>query len=307
MRTQPVRPQHIALLQVLSTSSTLTEAARRLNVTQPAVSKQLALLEDALGYRLFERSGHSLRPKPEARALLDQVDRVSASLSVLNDLAIEFRHVRPGHLQIGCIASAAIHLLPHALRPLQREHPELMCTVHTGNTQQVVHWVDTQQVDIAVALKVNDADKWHFESLLPFTLACLMPRDHALAALDAVSAADLQGWPVIGIELPSVVWAGAGQPWWDQELSQVQTRVDSAQVACTLAANGLGVAVADSLTVAAFTGAHMTSRPFRNAMRAEVGIYQAIGRPDNAVKARLAAGLREHAVRLADEGVLAPA
>lgn len=298
MKSAPIRLHHIALLQVLATSTTLTQAANRLNVTQPAVSKQLAQLHEALGYRLFERKGHTLRPTFEARALLDQISRVSSSLSVLNELAVEFRSARPGHLQIGCIPSAAVHLLPHALLPIQAANKDLLCTIHTGNTQQVVHWVDTQQVDVAVAMKVHDSDKWHYERLLPLKLECLMVRDHPLAKLRSIKASDLNGWPVIGIELPSIVWPGAGQPWWDQEVSSVQTRVDSAHVACKMAELGMGVAVADSMSVASFANERLCRRPFRNAMRAEIGIYRATDRPGNEVAESMVSALHQYASSL---------
>lgn len=298
MTKAPIRLHHIALLQMLATSSTLTQAANRLNVTQPAVSKQLAQLHEALGYRLFERRGHTLRPTFEARALLDQISRVSSSLSVLNELAIEIRNARPGHLQIGGIFSAALHLLPHALQPLQAANKDLLCTIHTGNTQQVIHWLDTQQVDVAIAMKVNDAEKWHYERLLPLRLECLMARDHPLAKRRSIRAEDLKGWPVIGIELPAIVWPGAGQPWWDQEISAVQTRVDSAQVACKMAELGMGVAVADSLSVASFANERLCRRPFKNAMRAEMGIYRATDRPSNDIAESMVSALHQYAASL---------
>ncbi|MET4578935.1 DNA-binding transcriptional LysR family regulator [Ottowia thiooxydans] len=282
MKSAPIRPHHIALLQVLSTSSTLTEAAHRLNITQPAVSKQLSQLHEDLGYRLFERRGHTLRPTFEARALFDQIGRVNSSLLVLNELATEFRDARPGHLQIGCIPSAAIHLLPHALLQIQSANKDLLSTIHTGNTAQVIQWVDTQQVDVAIGMKVSNSEKWHYVPLLPLKLECLMVHNHPLAKLNTITASDLNGYQVIGIEYPSVVWRGEGQlPWWDQELVSVQTRVDSAHVACKMAELGMGVAIADSLSVASFANERMCRRPFRNQVRAEIGVYRATDRPGN--------------------------
>ena len=93
------RLNHIALLQAVMTSQTLTEAAQRLHVSQPAISKQLKQLQSDLGFLLFERQGHRLIPTFEARAMLDQVTRVNASLDVLNQLASGFGTARRGHFR----------------------------------------------------------------------------------------------------------------------------------------------------------------------------------------------------------------
>jgi len=54
--------------------------------------------------------------------------------------------------------------------------------VHTGNTAQVVEWVETQQVDIGVALKVRDAEQLGFAHLLYWRLECLLLSGHPLLA-----------------------------------------------------------------------------------------------------------------------------
>lgn len=280
-------------------SPTLTEAARRLHVSQPAISKQLKQLQADLGFVLFERQGHQLIPTFEARAMLDQVARVNASLDVLNRLAGEFRAARRGHIQIGCISSAAMHLLPKALKATLSAESQMLCTVHTGNTAQVVEWVETQQIDIAVALKVRNAERFAYTPLLELRLECLLPATHPLAARRSLTPQDLAPYPVIGIDLPPIVLPGPEAPAWDDMLRSVHIRVDSAQVACSMAEAGLGIAVADSMTVAASACKSLVRRSLEHPYRTEIGVYRPSYRPRITMVDELMAALRAEASDLA--------
>ena len=292
------RLSHVALLQVVMHSPTLTEAARRLHVSQPAVSKQLKQLQEDLGFVLFERKGHQLIPTFEARALLDQVARVNASLDVLNRLASEFRVARRGHLQIGCISSVAIHLLPKALKATLEAKSQMLCTVHTGNSAQVVEWVETQQIDAAIALKVRNADSFAYTPLLQMRLECLLPSTHPLAQRRSLTPLDLAPYPVIGIDLPHIVLPDPETPAWDDGLGSVHLRVDSAQVACSMAEAGLGIAVADSMTVAACASKSLVRRSLEHPYKTEIGIYRPSYRPQIKMVDELIIALKTQAFNL---------
>jgi DNA-binding transcriptional LysR family regulator len=284
------RLQHIALLQAVMQSQTITEAARRLHVSQPAVSKQLKQLQSDLGFALFERHGHKLVPTFEAREMLDQVNRVHASLDVLNRTVVDFRSARRGNLQIACIASVAGYLLPAALMEAIGTASGLLCTVHTGNTAQVVELVETQQVDIGIALRVRGSDDLNFQPLLQWRLECLMPATHPLAKRRVLRPADLAPYPVVGVELPAAVLPDANLPAWDSALGAVRIRVDSSHIACQFAMAGLGIAVADSLTVAGSAHKPMVRRRLHDTAESDIGIYRPKYRPktqalDSVIKA----------------------
>ncbi|RZL95251.1 MAG: LysR family transcriptional regulator [Variovorax sp.] len=279
MGRPPFRVQHMPLLQAVMQSQTITEAANRLHVSQPAVSKQLKQLQTDLGFTLFERQGHKLIPTFEARAMLDQVNRVNASLDVLNRIAIDFRSARRGHLQIACIPAVAGYLLPASLIKTVGSEAGLMTTVHTGNSAQVVEWVETQQVDIGIALRIQGAEDLGFQSLLEWRLECLLPGSHPLARLKTLRPKDLANYPVVGVELPAAVLPEPGVPRWDSELGAVRIRVDSSHIACQFAMAGLGIAVADSLTIAGSLRKPMARRRLEPAARSDIGIYRPRYRP----------------------------
>ena len=292
------RLHHLALLHAVMHSQTLTEAARRMHISQPAVSKQIKQLQQDLGFVLFERQGHKLVPTFEARAMLDQVLRVNASLDVLNRLATDLRDERRGDLQIGAIPAVAAHLLPAALRGLFGGDSEVRCTVHSGNTAQMVELVETQQVDIAIALKLRRADDLGFQHLLDWRLECLLPLGHPLLARKRLKPADLAPYLVIAVELPALDWPDPTVPAWDAGLDVVRVRVDASSVACRMVEAGLGIAVADSLTVSAFAREPLARRPLQHAVHTSIGIYLPKYRPRSKTVSRLVAELVRQAQAL---------
>jgi len=279
MPRPPFRLHHIALLDAVMQSQTLTQAAARMHISQPAVSKQIKQLQADLGFALFERQGHKLVPTFEARTMLDQVRRVNDSLGVLNRLATDLRDERRGHVQVGAIPAVAAHLLPSAMAAIAGAASEFMFTVRSGNTAQVVELVETQQVDLGIALKVRGAEEFGFRRLLDWQLACLLPEGHPLASRRVLRPADLAPHHVIGVELPVLEWPDPNVAPWDEGLTSVRGRVDASSVACRMAEAGIGIAVADSLTVNAFARSPLTSRLLRHEVHTSIGIYLPKYRP----------------------------
>jgi DNA-binding transcriptional LysR family regulator len=279
MARPPFRLHHIALLDAVMQSHTLTEAAARMHISQPAVSKQIKQLQQDLGFALFQRQGHKLVPTFEARAMLDQVRRVNGSLGVLNRLATELRDERRGHVQVGAIPAVASHLLPAALAAVAGGDSQVLCTVHSGNTAQVIELVETQQVDLGIALKVKGADQLGFSQLLDWRLECLMPEGHPLLARKLVRPSDLAPYTVVAVELPALDWPDPTIARWDDGLACVRIRVDASGAACRMAQAGLGIAVADSLTVGAFAQPPMARRPLQHRVHTTIGIYLPTLRP----------------------------
>lgn len=291
MTRPPFRLHHMALLDAVMQSPTLTEAAARLHISQPAVSKQIKQLQEDLGFPLFDRQGHKLTPTFEARAMLDQVRRVNGALGVLNRLATDLRGERRGHLQVGAIPAVAAHLLPEALTQVAGGDSQVLCTVHSGNTAHVIELVETQQVDIGIALKVRGADAAGFRPLLDWRLECLMPQGHPLCARRLVRPADLAPYTVIAVELPALDWPDPTIARWDDGLASVRVRVDASSTACRMAEAGLGIAVADSLTVGAYARPPLVRRPLRHQVHTTIGIYLPKFRPRSRTVDALVAAL----------------
>src|SRR4051812_18161270 len=97
-------------------------AAAQLNLTQPAVSKQVRALEDELGQRVVERGRH-VRSTPAGEVLLKYADRICEMLAnAKQELADAAEHQR-GDLAIGATQTIAAYLLPRVIASFRRRFP----------------------------------------------------------------------------------------------------------------------------------------------------------------------------------------
>src|SRR5688572_31828410 len=101
----------------------VSAAARRLGLTQPAVTKQLRALESALGARLVERAGRGVRLTQAGELLRDFARRGAALSEDLTSALLELEQGESGQLTIGAGVTTCVQHLPPWLREFRRAHP----------------------------------------------------------------------------------------------------------------------------------------------------------------------------------------
>ncbi len=126
----------------------VSAAARRLGLTQPAVTKQLRALESALGARLVERAGRGVRLTQAGELLRDFARRGAALAEDLNSAMIELAQGESGQLSIGAGAATCVQHLPPWLREFRRAHPGIDVRIRTGTSRDVEAWVAGAEVDL---------------------------------------------------------------------------------------------------------------------------------------------------------------
>jgi DNA-binding transcriptional LysR family regulator len=125
-------------------------AARRLNLTQPAVSLQMKQLEGRLGVRLIERVGRRAHATAAGRDLLGHVHQVDAAVAGALAAVADHREGGSGRLRLGTGATACIYLLPPVLRALRQKFPALEIVVSTGNSPEIVAALEANSIDVAL-------------------------------------------------------------------------------------------------------------------------------------------------------------
>lgn len=122
--------QQLRIFWTIAHSPSLTQAAKQLGITQPALSQQLARLERAVGTRLFSRRGNGLELTDAGQFLLQHGSGVLAEWERLEAGLTAFREGRRGRISIGTLASLGRALLPGALARARVRLPGLELDVH---------------------------------------------------------------------------------------------------------------------------------------------------------------------------------
>ena len=135
-------------------------AARRLNLTQPAISLQIRELEQRVGVRLVERVGKNARPTAaglnlltHAESLLAGADRALASMR-------GYREGHAGRVHVGTGPTALTYLLPPVVQQLRETHPDIELVLTTGNTQEIVDLMLANTIDLGLTALPVDEEKF---------------------------------------------------------------------------------------------------------------------------------------------------
>jgi DNA-binding transcriptional LysR family regulator len=147
-----------ALTEVVEHGS-FSAAARRLNLTQPAISLQIRELERRFGMRLIERMGKRTYATAPGRELVESARRILRECDLAEIAMRRFRDGSLGRVHIGTTMTALTYQLPAILRMLRLEHPGIELHVTQMPTRDSVERILQNRLDFAlVTLPVDGAD-----------------------------------------------------------------------------------------------------------------------------------------------------
>ncbi|MEX2446819.1 MAG: LysR family transcriptional regulator [Dehalococcoidia bacterium] len=148
----------LAYLREVERSETFTEAAERLDVSQPALSQALAALERRLGVPLFERAGRR-------RVLTEAGVEVARFASEVLGRAADLRswlaarqEGEGGTLTVGMIDAASLYVLPAAIRTFRAEHPGVHLRLLVDTSRALMERVRRFELDLAFVVAPADED-----------------------------------------------------------------------------------------------------------------------------------------------------
>ncbi|MBS7539423.1 LysR family transcriptional regulator [Ancylobacter lacus] len=137
-----------ALAAVIETG-TVTAAAKVLNVTPPAVTMQVQLLEEQLGLPLLDRAGDRFQPSDAGREVLAAVARMERALADCNAALDAMKGLDAGRVSVG-IVSTAKYFAPNALGVFARLHPGVDVALVVGNREDIVAALRNDAIDVAI-------------------------------------------------------------------------------------------------------------------------------------------------------------
>ena len=177
----------------MADKGSFTAAARVLNVSQSAVSRQVMLLEEELGEPLFLRLGRKVRPTSAGAALLDLSRRVLADVRDTTSSIVEQQQQLAGTLHLGGGMTVCLHVFPALLKEFRKRHPKVEIKLTTGATPQLLAGLRSGALDVGLlTLPVEGSDLVQVP-VMREELLLVMPPTHKLARLRRITPADLVG------------------------------------------------------------------------------------------------------------------
>jgi LysR family cys regulon transcriptional activator len=187
------------LTAVVQNGLNITTAAGKLHTSQPGVSKQLKLLEDELGFPLFERDGRNLvSVTPAGQQVVDKAIKILEEVQNIRRLSSDLKDDRSGSLAIATTHTQARYVLPPVVQRFRSNYPDVDLHLHQGTSEQIAELAKNDRADFAIATGAQEM----FPGLV--LLPCyqwrrqiVVPRTHPLAQERIVSLKTLAKHPIV--------------------------------------------------------------------------------------------------------------
>ena len=256
--------RQIEVFRAIMLTGGISDAARFLGVSQPNVSRLIRHTEDRLGIKLFERIKGRLYPSAEALTLYEEVEKAYLGIRLVHDMAQDLALSRTGRLRLVCSPSLGLTLVPKAITAFRAQRPGLRIGLEILPQAALLERVLTHQADLGISMFPSDHPNLKVETLCRGRLVCVLPADHALAAMPAVTPADIAGHPLISYDRDTPQGQLIDQAFASERVPRdIAVEVRFGHTACALVQAGAGVALVDEFSVTGGIFPGLTIRPFR--------------------------------------------
>ena len=290
-------PTHLKLRQLevfnaLIEAGSVSRAAEKLNLSQPAVSVALSNFETELGFKLFNRAKGFFVPTSEAMLLHTEVEQGLFAVSRIKQRADDIRSGRAGGVCIASNGVLAINYLPKLIAEFQRDNAGINIELRLHSSRRIAEWVGSQQIDIGLIdtpVPVGGIKPQEFR----LECVCIMHKDDPLCAHDTITPEKIENRSVIGI---------TGSYSVDRDLNKILqdagitvTRNLSSYyfaIARNLVAQGNNIAIIDVINGKANLGDDVVWRPFRPTILSKVAMIVSSDQPLGQAASKLYAQLQ---------------
>ncbi|MEW8348157.1 MAG: LysR family transcriptional regulator [Candidatus Thiodiazotropha taylori] len=192
-------------LVAIADTGSITEAADRIGLTQPALSRRLQQLEDYFGAELFSRGRKGVQLTEIGRLVESEARILIARYDHLRDQVRAHQGLEGGTVRIGGGATAVSFLLPKAIASFQGSHPAVKFQLKEAGSNEVAEDVINGRLELGLVtmpVKNRDLKVW---PLLTDRIVLVGPKQHPLAKKRRISARALDGISFVGFEADTAV------------------------------------------------------------------------------------------------------
>lgn len=181
-----------------------TKAGMRLNISQSAVSEQVKLLEDEIGFPLFRRTGRGIELTERGRTFLYEAERVVGDVLSLTDVARRLRGAPSDTLTLGMGSGMAQIFMPRLFRRVPEGLRSARLEILTASTKSIFNDLHEERIDIGIAIE-SDPDRVPTglvrERLNEVEMAVIANPTHPISGTRRVDIGRLGAEPIVMSEL----------------------------------------------------------------------------------------------------------
>ncbi len=195
MKLQQLR----CIFQIVQSEFNISKASEVLNTSQPGVSKQIKLLEDEIGIKIFQRNGKRLVGLTEpGKTVLESIEAILQESNNIKVISEEYIQKDQGTFTIATTHTQARYKLPNVVEEFVKKYPKINLNIHQGNPSQVTEQIISGKADVGIATEsINLSDDIHTIPCYQWNRCIVMPKNHPLTKARRITLENLALYPMI--------------------------------------------------------------------------------------------------------------
>lgn len=200
--------RHLRYFVAVAEKENISQAAKTLHVSQPALSRQMRDLEEELGISLFKRGGKFVRLTEAGQVFLREAHaalvRVDDAVAITKAAA----HRKRNQICVGYGPVPTAEILPRALRAFQRSNPQVKVRLRAMTTEGMIRALRSGNIDVSLMANglSEDLEGLTVMELCTYPLRVAVPRTHRFARMRSVQIGDVAREPIISLSREGFKW-----------------------------------------------------------------------------------------------------
>jgi len=195
MKLQQLR----CVYQIVQNGFNISKAAESLHTSQPGVSKQVQLLEDEVGIKIFQRNGKRLTGLSDAgNALYKSILEIIREVANIKNISNEYEKDDTGIFTIATTHTQARYKLPKVVEAFVKQYPKINLNIHQGDPSQVTEQILNGDADVGIATEsIGQNDKILCIPCYSWNRILVFPKNHPLKKIKEITLQDVASYPMI--------------------------------------------------------------------------------------------------------------
>jgi LysR family cys regulon transcriptional activator len=195
MKLQQLR----CIYEVVQNQFNISRAAESIHTSQPGVSKQIQLLEEEIGVKLFQRNGKRLSglSEPGIR-VYESIVEIMREVKNIKNVSDDYERKDSGSFTIATTHTQARYKLPVVVESFVKKYPKINLNIHQGDPAQVTAQILNGEADVGIATEsISLNDKIFCIPCYSWNRCLVMPKDHPLLKVKDITLNHLASYPMI--------------------------------------------------------------------------------------------------------------
>ena len=185
--------------EIVKNGFNISKSAEAMHTSQPGVSKQIQLLEDEIGIKIFNRNGKRLVGLTDpGKEVYSSISEVLKETNNIKNISADYKENNSGEFSIATTHTQARYKLPSIVEEFVKKYPKINLNIHQGNPTQVTDQIISGKADVGIATEaISENEKIFSIPCYSWNRCIVMPKKHKLVSEKNISLEHLAAYPLI--------------------------------------------------------------------------------------------------------------